>query len=394
MAKRRSSRKQASLSQQILGLLIILIAAIVVYAFGVDPEQFGIEDIFGDTTDNGGTEEEVSSASGSWYQVYFTNPVNSNDPSLHTGAEIEKALIRYIDGAKSTIDTALFELDAPETTAALIRALDRGVKIRMVVDNEHTMEAPDSTIDQVIQAGASVIDDGRGALMHNKYFIIDSTYVWTGATNITRNGLYNNNNNAIVIQSQKLVENYQADFEEMFTDGNFTRSADSRSVPNQTFTLESTQIETYFAPEDGALIEQRLVELMTNAKSSIRIMTFSFTLDSVGNAIIGRMKNGVTMEGIFETTGSLVEEGEMRPIACAGGTVRQDGNPSIFHHKVFIIDEQIVVTGSFNFSANARDSNSENMLIIHNADIARAYMSEFRARFNEGRVPSSSDLGC
>jgi phosphatidylserine/phosphatidylglycerophosphate/cardiolipin synthase-like enzyme len=50
--------------------------------------------------------------------------------------------------------------------------------------------------------------------------------------------------------------------------------------------------------------------------------------------------------------------------------------------------------GSFNFSASARDSNTENLLVIQNPQIAAAYTAEWQARFNEGRVPSAADLAC
>jgi phosphatidylserine/phosphatidylglycerophosphate/cardiolipin synthase-like enzyme len=84
----------------------------------------------------------------------------------------------------------------------------------------------------------------------------------------------------------------------------------------------------------------------------------------------------------------------MRPLICAGAEMRQDGNPDILHHKVFIFDNQIAVMGSFNFSASARDDNSENILIIHNPEIAAAFIAEWQARFNQGRVPSADDLAC
>ncbi len=47
------------------------------------------------------------------------------------------------------------------------------------------------------------------------------------------------------------------------------------------------------------------------------------------------------------------------------------------HHKVIIIDERIVIFGSFNFSDNANTQNDENLLIVENPDIARAFKSEF-----------------
>ena len=57
--------------------------------------------------------------------------------------------------------------------------------------------------------------------------------------------------------------------------------------------------------------------------------------------------------------------------------VVQDGNPYTFHHKSFIIDNKIVVIGSFNFSNNADRSNDENLLIVHNPEIAAEFLKEF-----------------
>jgi phosphatidylserine/phosphatidylglycerophosphate/cardiolipin synthase-like enzyme len=63
--------------------------------------------------------------------------------------------------------------------------------------------------------------------------------------------------------------------------------------------------------------------------------------------------------------------------------VRTDGNPRTFHHKVFIIDDETVVLGSFNFSAGADEGNDENVLIVTNAEIAARYNAEFDKRWLE-----------
>ena len=55
-----------------------------------------------------------------------------------------------------------------------------------------------------------------------------------------------------------------------------------------------------------------------------------------------------------------------------------DGNVGQMHHKVFIIDEQIVITGSYNFSASAERTNDENVVIFFDPQIAAQYMAEFR----------------
>ena len=395
MTKRGTSKKSSKSQTSSIGRLLytLLLAVLAIALYGLEQSDvidLGLNEDAGENTSPGS--DVAPPVSGDFYSIYFTKAINSNDEAVHHGAEIEQALIAALDGATTSIDAALFELNAPDTTAAMVRALGRGVNMRIVFDNEHALDDPESTAQEVIDAGAEFRSDERSALMHNKYFIIDKRYIWTGATNITRNGIYNNNNNAILIESPQLVANFQADFDEMFVDGIFTRSADSGVIPGRNFTQNGTEFETYFAPEDGALIEQRIAELASQAQQSIRVMAFSFTLESIGNVMIERHNAGVTVEGVFETTGSL--QGQMTPLLCAGANMRQDGNPSIMHHKVFIFDEQIVALGSFNFSASARDNNSENLIIIHNPDIAAAYTAEWQARFNEGHAPEASDVSC
>jgi phosphatidylserine/phosphatidylglycerophosphate/cardiolipin synthase-like enzyme len=74
--------------------------------------------------------------------------------------------------------------------------------------------------------------------------------------------------------------------------------------------------------------------------------------------------------------------------------VRQDGNPRTFHHKVFVIDDKIVVTGSLNFSNNADDSNDENVVVVTNTDIATLYLQEFERRWAEATEPDAADMNC
>jgi phosphatidylserine/phosphatidylglycerophosphate/cardiolipin synthase-like enzyme len=71
------------------------------------------------------------------------------------------------------------------------------------------------------------------------------------------------------------------------------------------------------------------------------------------------------------------EFGEYEILRQAGLDVREDGIDGLMHHKVFIIDEQIVITGSYNFSRSAEEKNDENIIVIYNTDIAQEYLKEF-----------------
>ena len=60
-----------------------------------------------------------------------------------------------------------------------------------------------------------------------------------------------------------------------------------------------------------------------------------------------------------------------------GIELKGDNTTATFHHKVFILDNKTVITGSYNPTSNGNNGNDENMLIIHNPDIAKQYLDEF-----------------
>ena len=110
--------------------------------------------------------------------------------------------------------------------------------------------------------------------------------------------------------------------------------------------------------------------------------------------MLARDKAGVDVKGVFEARGSETEYSEFSRLYCANVPVRQDGNPAILHHKVLIIDDRIVITGSANFSNNADRHNDENLIVIDNEDIARLYLNEFDRRWAEAVDPDPSEIDC
>ena len=320
--------------------------------------------------------------SGFW-QVFFTAPTGSSDRSTYRDG-IETQLAAAIDSAQRSIDIAAYEFNLPLLTDALIRAYRRGVRVRMVTDDDAGLRATSATVGQLVAAGIPVVDDARRALMHNKFVIIDDLFVWTGSWNFTENDTYRNNNNMIVLRSQAAVDNFEAEFNEMFEQRRFGPSSPSRT-PRPDFRQDGTPILTYFAPEDDVL--DAILRAVGGAQRSIRFMVFSFTVDPIAQTILQRAANGVTVQGIFETVGSETQFSELRPLYCAGLDARQDGNPYRLHHKVFIIDDETIFTGSFNVSANAVESNDENLLIITDRALAAQYIAEFDRRWAEARLP-------
>jgi phosphatidylserine/phosphatidylglycerophosphate/cardiolipin synthase-like enzyme len=319
-----------------------------------------------------------------FWQIYFTAPTGSRSSRDYVGG-IDENLAAAIDGVSNTLDIVAYEFNSPAITQAVLRAVQRGVQVRMVADTQAGINDEDSTIHLLIEAGVPVVGDQRQALMHNKFMILDGSVVWTGSWNYTINDTYRNNNSAIVLRSARAVDYYQAEFDEMFT-GRFFGPRSS-ATNSGSFTLQNVPISVYFAPENN--VDEIVTRTVATAQSSVRFMAFSFTLDHIAVTLQDRFGEGVIVQGIFESTGSEGDASELTPLSCAGMDVRQDGNPYFLHHKVFIIDDYTVMVGSFNFSASATDSNDENLIIIQDATIAALYVQEFERRWAEAVLPSN-----
>lgn len=336
----------------------------------------------------------IENPTGSWWEVYFTDPFTINDP-LQWESSIEGRLIEKINAAQNSIHVAAFELDLTRVAEALIAARQRGLDVRWVTDDENGIEAdeePDrGQFAMLQQAGIEVRSDTRSALMHNKFFIFDDASVWTGSTNITENAVFKQDNNVIVIHSPAVAAIYEREFQEMW-DGQFGPTSPSQ-LAEQSTNVNGTQVSVVFTSEDGAL-EQTIVPLVNSAQSSIRFLAFSFTDFPLANAMIARAQNGVNVAGVYEKVGSDTDAAEFKTLFCGGVPVRKDGNSSFMHNKIIVVDERFVITGSMNYSTNAEESNDENVIVLDNPEIAGLYLQEFDRVWAQGTDPEPGSIAC
>ena len=219
-------------------------------------------------------------AIGDYWSVYFSappalrrsgdRPDGSYDSVDYSGG-IDGPLAAAMDAASVSLDIAAFELNNPLLTEAILAAALRGLRVRVVTDDEHGLRASDGLIDQLQAAGIPVVDDGRSALMHNKFVLIDALSVWTGSMNLTINGVDRHNNNLLELRSAEAARRYQAEFDEMFAQGRFgPRSPQGETAPVET---ETGRIAIYFGPEDD--LAAALGDALAGARESIRFMAFS-----------------------------------------------------------------------------------------------------------------------
>jgi phosphatidylserine/phosphatidylglycerophosphate/cardiolipin synthase-like enzyme len=313
-----------------------------------------------------------------WIEIYFTDPASPRAAEYLGGPDED--LATAIGTARLSVDVAAYSLNLWSLRDALIQASRRGVVVRLVMESDNM---DNQEVQEIRDAGIPIIGDQHEGLMHNKFVVIDRSEVWTGSMNFTTSGAYQDNNNLIRIRSTQVAEDYTLVFNEMFEKQRFGPGA-RNATANPIFSIDGTKVEIYFSPEDG--IAAHILSLLDGARESIYFMAYSFTSNDLGNAIRERAADGLTVSGVMDDSQILSNPGtEYDAFMQAGLDLRRDGNAGQMHHKVIIIDRNIVITGSYNFSNSAETSNDENVVIIHDADIAALFLEELQRVYDQAQ---------
>jgi phosphatidylserine/phosphatidylglycerophosphate/cardiolipin synthase-like enzyme len=128
-----------------------------------------------------------------------------------------------------------------------------------------------------------------------------------------------------------------------------------------------------------------IVTQIGEARSSIRVQAYSFTSVPILSALKRAHARGIDVRVIVDKTSAGKQRSGSSYTAAsyltnAGISVWVDTTVSIAHNKVIVIDGKIVITGSFNFTSAAQNRNAENLLVIHDADLAQLYAENWGKR--------------
>lgn len=359
---------------------------------------------------------------------------DSSKVAVHDNWDLIGTLEALIDSATTSVDLCIYDLEHPRIGNALVRAKQRGVRVRVVTDDHNRTDSRllDADMWNLLgDAGIYSIDDdgdiyrsassildfdlvNNSADMHNKFAVIDQEspspdddIVWTGSTNLTYTGAYNTNN-VLMIKDADVALLYEQEFEQMWgssgTESNPGKARfhkDKDFVAPSVFDVGGTKIEIYFAPQNRdkskPSISNRLVELIeTEAQNDIKFQAFSFTptiplAEAIWSATADSSINlqGVIDPGFFSRYRNAAQIWGSKEAQTGNRMIMPARETRKLHHKVLLIDAEhpaeddqaIVVTGSYNFSNNAEFNNDENLIIIHSDEIAAQYLADFKGAF-------------
>ena len=290
--------------------------------------------------------------------------------------DCDSVIKNIIDGAQNSVHCAFWDLDLKDLTKAFGEK-SHSADVKLVIDDRNYDG-------QIKGEGIRVAKSSR--YMHNKFCILDNNKVLTGSMNPTNNGANLNNNNLIIIDSKYIAENYEDEFNELWN--NIYSSGDN--VKYGKINTNIGIIENYFCPEDCTLENNggvyRIINLIRNAEKSVKIASFSFTHEELGDELLKADINGMDVKVLVERRQRNVRGSQYTRLRDFGINIKVDGNKYNMHHKFAIIDDKIVVLGSPNFSLSGFNRNDENMLVIFNENLALMFVKEFDRLFGKGEV--------
>lgn len=350
----------------------------------------------------------MASASTGETRVYFNHAVDTtvkvgnNKALATTGGRCESEIVSYINGAKSSVDIAMYNNGSTAIVGALKAAVGRGVRVRYIRDNL----ASNTVFNDTTGLGFSVFKKPTTDLMHNKFMIIDAdsvntSWVMSGAMNWSTGQIYTDYNNAIFIQDKSLALIYRMEFEEMWGSETATPApALSKFGANKTdntpkqVKLAGKLCEVYFSPSDETSLA--IINAVNTADVDLQISLLIFTYFDLGTAVNNAKRRGVDVRGLIDqdTVGASSQINFLQRNGSNIKLFRAGGTSAIYHHKVAIIDakpagansDPTVITGSHNWTVTAETKNDENILILHDPSVANIYLQEFEARWKEQGV--------
>lgn len=130
-----------------------------------------------------------------------------------------------------------------------------------------------------------------------------------------------------------------------------------------------------FTPPENCT--DRINGAIREARRSIHVQAYSFTSAPIAKALLHAHKRGIRVEVILDKSNRKDKYSTADFLANQGVSAFIDDDHAIAHNKVMIIDREVVITGSFNFTKAAEERNAKNVLLIRDKAMASRYLANW-----------------
>ncbi len=295
--------------------------------------------------------------------------------------DLEAPIIEAIDNATSTVYLATQQLECLGIINALITARKRGIRVRAILERDYLLsrsprkepwEQGGSNEDNrqaliaLFRAKVDIRIDRSSRTLHNNFLVIDhrkkglGTVITTSA-NLTPRGVGLHYNHLLIIKDDKVAKDFYQEFDAIWED-------DPRFSHGDTpveIMVNEIRVKPIFAPNHAP--EMELMKQIAKAKERIDFAIYSFSKSSgVDDAMKLASRAGTSIRGIFDKNQANQRWAAKYELEAEGIEVFSSTGKNWrgkVHHKLVVIDNSIVIAGTFNFS-QAANFNEEVLVVL------------------------------
>jgi phosphatidylserine/phosphatidylglycerophosphate/cardiolipin synthase-like enzyme len=316
----------------------------------------------------------------------------------HVGGpdDLEGVIADFIDGAERRLDIAVQELESRRIADALIRARKRKVLVKLVIEQDYlksgkTSDEPWAPLgsnelnraifNAILRANIDVKTDYNTAIFHQKFIVRDRKAVLTGSTNFTASGTHSNLNHVVVVKDAVVAKVYAREFREIQR-GHFGRHNEGHDPAPKDTVVSDVPIRVLFAPDHHP--EMEIMKQMMKARRRVDFAIFTFAQSSgIDDTMIRLRDLGMPIRGAFDGRQGAHDWAAIPAIREAGAklwAVHRRGGVGKLHHKLMVLDDEVVIAGSFNYTGRANRLNDENIIILGDLDTESTARREAQRR--------------
>jgi len=144
-------------------------------------------------------------------------------------------------------------------------------------------------------------------------------------------------------------------------------------------------IEVYFSPRGGAA--GAIIKEIEAAKTSVLVQAYSFDYRPIAEALAAAKQRNVQVSVLLDKEKTMAENpAAVNVLLHSGVPTRLDGEHRTAHNKTIIVDDRVVITGSFNFTKHSEQDNAENLLVIRDKALAEKYTANWKAHAEHSKT--------
>ena len=336
-----------------------------------------------------------------------------------TGESVAQILAAFLREARQTIDFCAYSFhlldECRDIVVGALQERERaGVRVRIAHDagESQALFPPGRGYDACLIGGGngrpstpqfvqslpftSRAIEGERVLMHHKYIVLDAGTpqgtVWTGSANFTDENWTLQENNILILRSPQLANLYAHDFEDLWQDS-LVKSSGLGDSGEATLRYggEPAHVLANFSPGEGEWMDEMIARQVERTQERATLAFVVLTSGRILRAYLSLMERGIPLDGVYDLSqmegvkyqwstlpANNWKIGAFERIVRYGNLVGKHTTPytptsvhDYMHNKIMVLDD-VVITGSYNFSRHAQ-RNAENLLLITSPPLAQAY---------------------